>query len=480
MRIDKIKKMKKLTNIFPILTAMLFLSLLTSCGEDRSGEYEALIGQDKWIYETMSQYYLWYADMPTKEEKDYFTDAETFFKSLLSTKCRSGKGDSFSYIEEMAKAATRSLHFGKSSTYGFDFILYEDPTGVSTHKYARIIYVASGSPAEQAKLARGQWIEAIDGTTLTTDNYTGLINGTGTSLSIVSLVNNNGTYSWKKEGDYKVGASRAMEDNPFYVDSVYTVGGKKIAYLMYNSFSTGPTDAASEIAYGDQMKKIFLKFKSAQPDAFILDLRYNPGGYVTMAQKLASLMVLQASLGKTFCSLEYNDKNQSLNTTYPLDATYASDANLNLGKVYILTGQYTASASELVINGLIPYLGKDNVVLVGATTVGKNVASKAFSWDTNNKYTIYPIVATCYNSAHSTDYESGFAPTYTVDEIKNFDVLQPLGSTNELLLSYTIGLITNPGTTTASSNISPYINRHNIVTGFCSLQMKQQNGVLIK
>ena len=472
--------MKKPINIFSFIVISLSLWLLSSCAQDRSGEYEALIGQDKWIYETMSKYYLWNSDMPTMEEDNFFTDAETFFKSLLSKSCRNGKGDSFSYIEKNESTTTKSVHFGKSSTYGFDFVLYEDPTGISTHKYARVIYVMPDSPAYKAHLKRGQWIESVNGETLTSDNYTELINGNGISLTIDSLVDNDGTYTWSKDGDYNIEASYYMEDNPFYVDSVYTVNNKKIAYLMYNSFSTGPDDSADETTYSDQMKRIFQKFKAAQPDAFILDLRYNPGGYVTMAQKLASLLVPQANLGKTFCSLEYNDKNQDLNSSYSLDANYASGANLNLSKIYILTGEYTASASELVINGLIPYMGKDNVVLIGATTVGKNVAAKAFTQDNDNQYTIYPIVATCYNSDHSSDYVSGFSPTYSVDEIKSYSSLQPLGSTNELLLAYAIDLITNNSTTIDANYINSYISRSNLTERYCSLRRKQLNGVLIK
>lgn len=472
--------MKKLTNIFSFIAIFLSIWLLSSCGQDRSGEYEDLIGQDKWIYETMSKYYLWYSDMPTMEEDDFFTDAETFFESLLSTSCRNGSGDTFSYIEENEDATTKSIHLGKSSTYGFDFVLYDDPTGISTHKYARVIYVMPDSPADNAHIERGQWIESVDGETLTSDNYTELINGNGISLTIDSLVDNDGTYTWSKDGDYNIEASYYMEDNPFYVDSVYTVNNKKIAYLMYNSFSTGPDDSADETTYSDQLKSIFQKFKAEQPDAFILDLRYNPGGYVTMAQKLASLLVPQTDLGKTFCSLEYNDKNQDLNTDYTLDANYASGANLNLSKIYILTGEYTASASELVINGLIPYMGKDNVVLIGATTVGKNVAAKAFTQDDDNQYTIYPIVATCYNSDDSSDYVSGFSPTYSVDEIKSYSALQPLGSTNELLLAYAIDLITNNSTTIDANYINSYISRSNLTERYCSLKRKQLNGVLIK
>lgn len=64
-----------------------------------------------------------------------------------------------------------------------------------------------------------------------------------------------------------------MEDTPFLKDSVYTVGGKKVGYLVYNSFSSGPDDEST--IYDDQMKQVFAGFKAESVNEFVLDLRYN-------------------------------------------------------------------------------------------------------------------------------------------------------------------------------------------------------------
>ena len=95
---------------------------------------------------------------------------------------------------------------------------------------------------------------------------------------------------------------------------------------------------------------------------------------------------------------------------YPFDTQYA-DANLNLNKIYILTGSQTASASEAVINGLIPYMGAENVILIGTKTEGKNVAMSSFKNETHG-LTLWPVIAYVSNANNEGEYSEGFEPTY--------------------------------------------------------------------
>ena len=143
-----------------------------------------------------------------------------------------------------------------------------------------------------------------------------------------------------------------MEDTPFLKDSVYTVGDKKVGYLVYNSFSSGPDDEST--IYDDQMKQVFAEFKAENVSEFVLDLRYNQGGLVTCAQLMTSLLAPADALGKTFCIMEHNEK-QSKNDEALLLKKNAEmgNANLDLRRIYVLTGSVTASASEAVINCLI-------------------------------------------------------------------------------------------------------------------------------
>ena len=423
---------------YTLLTLLLIVS--TSCGEDRTGEFYALIEDRMWIEEVMRENYLWAEDMPVIEkEDDYFQAPATFFKNMLSKNALNGKGDKYSYMEENQKE-TRVLTLDRTSTYGMEFILTSDPTGTTAHTFARVLYVLPESPAQKAGIERGDWISAINEERITTDNYKQLTQGGNVSLTRNRFTPLEEGTGWQISKDVlNVSASVAMEINPFLVNKVLEVDGKKIAYLLYNEFATGPNNEGTESVYNEQMKQIFAQFKSQSLDAFILDLRYNNGGFLQCAQALGSLLAPSTALGKDFVNLTFNDKADPQIIRYSFDTQYA-DANLNLNKIYILTGEYTASASEAVINGLIPYMGAENVILVGTKTEGKNVAMSSFKNKTHG-LTLWPVIAYVSNANNEGDYSEGFQPTYQLDE-NSINTWYPLGNPEEYLLKNTLSLIT--------------------------------------
>ena len=113
--------------------------------------------------------------------------------------------------------------------------------------------------------------------------------------------------------------------------------------------------------------------------------------------------------------------------------------NLNLKRIYILTGPSTASASELVINALIPYMGKENVILLGTQTVGKNVGMNNIKNETFG-LSLWPVTSQVFNANGESDYSKGFAPRYPLDERNEINWL-PLGNPQEYMLSHTLSLI---------------------------------------
>lgn len=419
------------------------LTVLCSCGEDRTGEFYALIEDRQWIEETMQANYLWAEDMPVIEnEDDYFKEPQAFFKSLLSKNAMNGKGDKYSYMEEDPKAPqqeSRSQMLDRTSTYGMEFELTNDPTGTTNHIHAHVLYVLDGSPAQQAGITRGDWLSSVDGQRITTSNYQLLKNGGSIKVARTRIYSTELGYTWQPADTLNLAASITMEINPFLIDTLYQVEGQRIAYLMYNEFSTGPENKGTEETYNEQMKAIFANFKAQQPDALILDLRYNNGGYLQCAQALGSLIAPASALGKNFVNLQFNAKANPQKKAYPLLESYA-EANLDLGKVYILTTNHTASASEALINGLIPYMGKENVILIGERTEGKNVAMTAFRNETYG-ITLWPVVAYTSNAEDFSDYGDGFEPTHELTE-RNIVDWYPLGDNREYLLKNAISLIT--------------------------------------
>jgi C-terminal processing protease CtpA/Prc len=188
-----------------------------------------------------------------------------------------------------------------------------------------------------------------------------------------------------------------------------------------------------------------------------LDLRYNGGGSVRTATYLASMITGQYT-GKVFAKQQWNSKiNDYYEKNDPnglrnffTDKIGATAINsVNMSKVYILTTKSSASASELIINGLKPHI---NVVQIGDVTTGKNVGSVTLydspdlgpnNKNPKHKYAMQPIVLKIVNSADFGDYFNGLTPTHELKEtISTFGVL---GDVNEPLLKAAIGKITGTG-----------------------------------
>ena len=139
-------------------------------------------------------------------------------------------------------------------------------------------------------------------------------------------------------------------------------------------------------------------------------------------------------------------------------ALIANGANLNLNTLYVLTSSETASASEMVINCLKPYMSE--IVLIGQKTVGKNVGSKTFV-NTELQIAISPIVCKVYNSKSSSDYSSGFTPDYPLSESSNLSTYLPFGNENETLLAKALSIITNTNSSVSgkqSFKVTPILN----------------------
>lgn len=394
-------------------------------------------GTNDWIYKVMSNYYLWYEDMPEKDRLNFSQSPDKFFETLLSDEDGVQFGDDwlpFSSIEQKEEA-TKSI--SASDSYGFEFATYKS----GNNYYVWVLYVLPGSPAAEAGLKRGDWVIAVGSDTPNISNLSALQQGAATTFQLAEAKVEGKKVTFYRTQSISVAASRAVEDTPFLKDSVYTIGGKRIGYLMYNSFTSGPNDETE--VYDEQMKQLFAHFKSEQVSEFVLDLRYNPGGLLTSAQLMTSFLAPAEALGKTFCYQEYNDKQEKSNKeTKFLKSTDLGNANLDLERIYVLIGSTTASASEAVINCLIPYMGRSNITIIGEQSIGKRVGSNIFGTKDDYDWLLHPITFRIYNADRTADYEGGFEPDVPVEELVIGNDLLPFGDTQELLLSEAISRIT--------------------------------------
>jgi C-terminal processing protease CtpA/Prc len=192
-------------------------------------------------------------------------------------------------------------------------------------------------------------------------------------------------------------------------------------HLVFESF-IDPSEAelATAVAY----------FKAQNVTKFILDLRYNSGGYLYIAQELAFYLAGSGLASTTFVKLSYNDKMQAANSTYTFYTDRINSSNLlSLPEVVVITSRLTASASEAVMNGLKPHL---IIKSVGDTTDGKPVGMNG--WPCGQKYFFWPITFKLVNSADQGDYFSGIAP----DKIATDDITRDFSDKNEKCLKEAI------------------------------------------
>lgn len=424
------------------LFLLLFLFLFIACNNEDSISNKEYV--NNWILQNMRLYYLWNNEIPNKPNKTL--PPEEFFNSLLSGK------DRFSWIQDNYQELLNSLQ-GVNKEAGYEFVLYRESAS-KDNVIAQIVYIKPNSPASAVDLLRGDVITKINGQQLTLSNY----------QSLLALLNQNHSITYQRfiGGSLQDKGSLSLTvveyaENPNFFHSTYTVGSRKAGYYIYNFFADGPTDESTQ--YQQEMDQIFNGFKNEGITDLILDLRYNSGGSETSAINLASLIGTNIDDSKVFSRKRFNDEvtdaiinDPALGSDFLVSKFLTKAENIGpqlSGKVYVLTKNRTASASELVINGLKPYM---EVIIIGDTTVGKNVGSISIYEpnDPRNNWGMQPIVVKFSNSLNESDYSDGFIPNIANKD--NGLELLPLGDPNENLLGIALAEVAGSGGRISSSN----------------------------
>lgn len=394
---------------------------------------------NKWIVSIMRNDYLWNKEIPTDANLDYSTPSNTFFYTLLSKKDGKDSGSShryYSFIESNDNYKSTKSISDDTNSYGLEIHRYS-VTG-QTYEYDRVLYVLPNSAAAQAGLVRGDWITKINGNYIyhntSPADYTKLLKGSSVQLTVYHSLTDN-TYK-----TVTLQPSGAVNNDPIYYSSTINIDSKKIGYLMYNCFQTGPHDNFNDNTYNKELIDLFNN-KFSDVNEFILDMRYNPGGYIVCAQLLSRLLVPDASISSIFSQLTYNDNTSKKYTFKSIENNFNLHGfkAFNLSTLYIIVSAATASAAEMVINGLSPYI---NIVLIGAKTEGKNVGSVHYDSGSRYAWNIQPITFSI-TSALNNDYSNGLSPTYVMNElnVNENPTLLNIGDENEYLLHKALSLI---------------------------------------
>jgi carboxyl-terminal processing protease len=431
--------------------------LTTSCFKDNDDNQISANEINDFVWKGMNTFYLYKENIPNLANNRFSSDTEysaylnnystpeDLFETLIYER---ETEDKYSWIVD-DYIELEQYFSGISTSNGMDFQLFIEPN--STTKVIGIVrLVLANSDAEGKGLKRGDVFNAIDGTPINTNNYSSLLSQSSYTLSLATY-NDNGTP--ETTDDIVTSSNQSISltklqysENPIYKTKIINVNGQNVGYLMYNGFTAN---------YDAQLNTVFGDFKANNVQHLVLDLRYNPGGSVNSAILLSSMITGQFN-DEIFSTEKWNNEFQNYFETENPESLINRFTNnnkgtalnsLNLSKVYILATKSSASASELVINSLDPYI---DVIHIGENTTGKYQASTTLydsgnfgreGANPNHTYAMQPLIFKSLNKVGNTDYFNGLPPDIQLSE--SYLNLGVIGDENETLLAAALAAISN-------------------------------------
>lgn len=373
-----------------MLVLVMGLAVLSACKKNKGGDNPTPSPTVDKIKDSAllvaRELYLWYNKIPSSFDAQSYADPNKIMTAIRAYSIEPGFGntpvDKWSFA--VKKKEWDDVSSGSAQDFGLSVFFRVEGD-------LRVKYVEKASPAGIAGIKRGWRITKINGNTnMTTANADFIVNAVWNSSA--------GSFTFQKPDGSSVDINlnaAAYQENPVFLDSVYTIGARKAGYLVFNSFLGDTT------AIYNKFQQVFNKFFTQGVTDVIIDLRYNGGGYVSMQEKLANYLVKSTATGQLMLTQAFNDKyaqyfNESTN--------FSKLGSLNPDNIYFIVSNNTASASELLINSLKPYM---STKLVGPSkTYGKPVGY--FPYPVGDWY-VFPISFRTTNKNNEGNYFGGMA-----------------------------------------------------------------------
>jgi C-terminal processing protease CtpA/Prc len=395
-----------------IVCVLVAVAIFTSCRKNdgvggNNGSADDILKDS--ILSLSRDVYLWNDQIPESFNARSYADPDELMQGIRQYSNEPGFADPVDhYSFAMKKQEWDNLSAGITSDFGLNAFFFNDSD-------LRVRLVEEASPAGKAGIKRGWKFVKVAGSTD--------INQSNADFLVQNIYESGTTqFTFQKPDGSTVDVtlnSETYQEHPVVLDSIYTAGSKKAGYIVFNSFLGDTSQVISELS------NVFDKFVTNGVTDVIVDLRYNGGGYVSVSEALADFLVKPSANGNIMMTQQYNDNYSDLNEV----AMFHKRGSLNVNNVYFIVSDNTASASELVINNLKPYM---NVKLVGPeATYGKPVGF--FPIPAGDWY-IFPVSFRTTNGQNQGNYFNGIQ----VDKQVADGLDKDWGDTNETALAATL------------------------------------------
>ncbi len=408
------------------------------------------------VYANMKEIYLWDDALPKAfDPRKYATpgDALNYLTALKINPTTSKPIDHYTFLDKIGNLSGEIGGGVASGDYGFmvTAALNESKT-VSFY----VTYVYKGSPAGDAGVKRSYEVVRVNGSAevhpeVSADGYL-----VSTSIGYTNVANAlfnsaSATFAFKKNDGTLLEApmtAKSYELKSVLKDSVYTVGAKKVGYVVFNQFL-----GASSVT---ELNTVVRRFETENVKYVVVDLRYNGGGAVSTSAAFCNMLAPASANGKVMFYYKMNALLTAQVNPASVVANIAKTNSLEPTEIYFIVGGGTASASELLINNLKPYYpGK--LFLIGKTTYGKPCGFWAtpIGYDPKQTtpkegYDLYAVSFETVNANKEGGYYTGMTPSISVNDMVGYQ----WGDTNDPRLGQALYHITNGAFNTTKSSVS--------------------------
>jgi carboxyl-terminal processing protease len=398
------------------LSPALLAGLALSCGSgdspptaaDSGGTAAAncaTLGQCTFVRDALQSYYYWYGELPNPDPGS-FASPEAYLEAVRYRALDS----SFSYITSKASS---DAFYSDSQFIGFG--LSYTRTGDTELRLAQTF---PGSPAADAGMDRGDTLLSVNGKSVADLLRSGEI----ATIFGAEQVGVTADVTWRDLAGRQTSATlskRLVTIPTVSQTAVLSAGSSRVGYIHFRNFVQPSVEA---------LNTAFTQIRDQGATELVLDLRYNGGGLVSVAQHLAGLIAGPPLVGQVFVQFTHNDKQSSRNTAYNFEAKPQA---LAASRLVVIATRGSASASEAIVNGLRPYM---DVKVVGDATYGKPVGQYGFDFC---EKVLYPVAFLVTNARGEADYFDGIP----VDCAAADDVDHALASPQEASLAEALHVV---------------------------------------